>query len=297
MKNKVISHLLMFTIVVSAVGAVFLGARASTIQTKQVVQVVAHVATVKQDTTSLLKQSGSSASATSASTPRVLVFNGIGTSPTDTSLLVQLLAAHGFTYRLVNSAQVAAMSLNELASYRLILWPGGDSMTMTRNLSAATRENIREAVVTRGVNYVGFCAGAFMAVGLSTPTQGGWGLGIVPGKYLGLYTPAGIAHPSYATAATVNLRFPDGSHNEMYWQDGPALPTWSHGSISTYPNGQTAMGQMWSGKGFVVLSGVHPEATEGWFRAQHLTDSDGLDAAVAWNLIQAAVTQRPLPTF
>lgn len=227
-------------------------------------------------------------SGTTSSQIKALIFNGSGTSASDTQSIVGLVAAHGWSYQVVTSAQLETMSVTDIAQYRLIIWPGGDSNVMTSGLTAATRGRVRSAVVNYGVNYVGFCAGAWMAVG-PTPSASGpiWGLSIEPGDYLKIYHPNG----TLPTAAMVKTTFASGSTRDLVWWGGPYLWSTAGTVIARYPDGSAAITQADAGKGFVVLSGLHPEAPQDWRTGAGLVDSDGLDLDVAWSLIQSAANR------
>lgn len=228
-------------------------------------------------------------------TTDVLLFNGTGTDASNASALGQIAKSHGLTYRQITSSQLEQMTVDEMAAHGVIVWPGGNSTQMTNGLSGAARLRVREAVRVRGVNYVGYCAGAWMAVG-SEPRTGqapSFGLSLVTGQYLQTYYPDG----KNPTAAMVPVFFPDGSMRELVWWGGPYLPSFNGEVVARYETGEAAMGQGWGGKGFVVVTGPHPEAPWDWRTIENLTDPDGLDQDVAWNLMEAALKMKPLPAF
>ena len=80
--------------------------------------------------------------AIAASQP-VLLFNGTGTS-SDVSAVEGVLSNLSIGYNTANSAQIEALSEQQLAGYKLIIIPGGNSITIGQNLSAAVASNIRE---------------------------------------------------------------------------------------------------------------------------------------------------------
>lgn len=59
------------------------------------------------------------------------------------------------------------MSEPQLAGYKLIIIPGGNSITIGESLTPDTASMIRGAVQDYGVHYLGICAGAFFG-GYST---------------------------------------------------------------------------------------------------------------------------------
>jgi glutamine amidotransferase-like uncharacterized protein len=225
----------------------------------------------------------------------VLLFNGQGISTSDWQSTESLVKSLGLTYKLVNSAQMNAMSLDQVSDFGLIIVPGGERAGIMSGLSNAAQLNIRQAVRDRGVSYLGFCAGAFAAVGTlaKTNTVSETDLGVIYGSHLANWWPNGNTS---AIAAVVPVKFADGSSRSLVWWGGPATPEWSHGVIGRYSDGKPAISQSWFSKGFVILSGPHPEAPQGW-RNTAGTDPDGLDYVLAKKLITASLERQELPTF
>jgi Biotin-protein ligase, N terminal len=217
--------------------------------------------------------------ATSNWTPTVLLFNGYGTSGSDVAAVESILKQMHVSFATANSRQLEGMSQSEMARYRLFLVPGGNSITIGRNLSYRTTRNVHNAVVYDGMHYLGICAGAFFGGysiynGLDL-TKGVW-FHFYNDYYRGIYK------------AAVEISAPNGSRLDQYWQMGPQLSGW--GSIvGRYPNGSPAVVEGWSGKGYVVLSGVHPEAPADWRYGMHFTSSVAADNGFAKSLVWAAM--------
>jgi len=91
----------------------------------------------------------------------VLLFNGTGTSSSDVSAIEAVLATLGVAYTTADSTQLNAVSERQLGGYKLIIVPGGNSITIGENLSGDATSMIRGAVQMYGVHYLGVCAGAF----------------------------------------------------------------------------------------------------------------------------------------
>ena len=89
---------------------------------------------------------------------------------------------------------------------------------------------------------------------------------------------------------------PGASALDQYWEDGPELSGWGD-AIATYPDGTPAIAQGRVGRGWVILSGVHPEAPESWRRGLTFDTSATTDQAYAITLVRAALDRTPLPTF
>jgi hypothetical protein len=81
---------------------------------------------------------------------------------------------------------------------------------------------------------------------------------------------------------------------EQYWEDGPQLSGWG-AVVGRYPDGTPAIVEGQSGSGFVILSGVHPEAPASWRRGLSFATPVSVDHAYAATLIRAALTRTFLP--
>lgn len=225
----------------------------------------------------------------------VLLFNGTGVSTSDWQSTEQIIQDHGWSYQLVNSAQLNAMSLDEIGSFGAIVVPGGSGGSIAGGITSAAQLRLRQAVRDRGVGYVGFCAGAWVAVGpeSSGDSVAGYGFAVAPGNVLDAFYPGGNTS---LTAAMVPVSLPDGSSRQLVWWGGPSTPEWAGGVIGRYDDGTPAISETLSGKGFVVISGPHPEAPQGW-RATAGNDSDGLDYDLAIAMIDSAITRKPMKAF
>jgi hypothetical protein len=225
----------------------------------------------------------------------VLLFNGIGVDTSDWQNTEAIIKSDGLSYKLANSAQLNAMTLQQMLQFRAMVVPGGVGQTITNALTTATRIRVRQAVRDHGLNYVGICAGAWVAVG---PEANGnqtaaYGMSIAydPG-YLKLYYPNG----TLPTAAIVNTNFANGTSRRLVWWGGPYTPNWAGGVVARYSSGEPAISQKMAGKGFVIIAGPHPEAPQSW-RNTAGYDSDGLDYPVFLDMVHAALEQKPLPTY
>jgi glutamine amidotransferase-like uncharacterized protein len=215
-----------------------------------------------------------------------LVFNGTGTSASDTASVVNILTTHGLTHKTVTSAQLNALSAADLRSYGLIIWPGGVAKQQNDSLTAVTLNRVYSAVHDDGVGYVGFCAGAFEA-----GNYGSWGLGLTSQgfDYYQLESQGVVT-------AMVDATFANGSVRSLVWYGGPQLNGFGK-IVAKYADGNPAIAEDEVGKGYVVLSGPHPEAPQGWRDGPGLTDRDGLDYDIALELFKAALHHVPLSSF
>ncbi|MEO5969000.1 MAG: hypothetical protein ABIQ95_03665 [Bdellovibrionia bacterium] len=226
-----------------------------------------------------------------------LIYNGDMTANGDPEAITEILDNHEVTYQLASSEEFNAMTAEDFSKFGIIIWPGGYAGYMSESLLPATRELISKAVTEQGVGFVGFCAGAFMAVSpAALPGEEGpaWGLGIVPDDILPYYH----LEDEGTEYAMVDLKLADQSIRSVLWWGGPILPEFPHGVIARYTDtGEPAIAETWAGKGLVVLAAPHPESPENWRTKLGLIDADGLDQDIAWEMFEAALTHKPMPTL
>lgn len=195
----------------------------------------------------------------------------------------------------MTSDELDRMSLDELSQFKMLIFPGGGGSTQANSLGADTHARLRAAVQERGVSYIGFCAGAFIAVA-PAPESGkdvSYGFGIVNGPFLDYYY---LENQGKLISMTLES-FADGTKRDLLWYGGPVTPNTAGGVVAKYPNGDPAITQIWSGKGFVMLSAIHPAAPQRIRDLYGLRDSDGLDYELTWKLLDSAINQRPLQAF
>jgi glutamine amidotransferase-like uncharacterized protein len=212
-----------------------------------------------------------------------LLFNGHGASPGDVEAFEALLTRAHLNYTTANSSDLNSMTEAGLRTHRLLIIPGGNFIDIGNGLSPAASANIRNAV-RNGLHYAGICAGAFMA-------------GASPPNAINL---TGIRYPFYAAESrgirktAVVISTPGEPPLDQFWEDGPQLRGWGE-VVSKYPDGTPATVQGAFGSGWVVLTGIHPEAPASWRRDIVFASSVSDDNAYAERLIRAALNRTPLP--
>jgi hypothetical protein len=217
----------------------------------------------------------------------VLLYNGTGASSTDVSAIEGVLGTLGVGYATADSGQLNAMTEPQLGGYKLIIIPGGNSITIGESLTTETASMIRDAVAQYGLHYLGICAGAFC---------GGYSI------YNGVDLTGGVSFNFYAAEfqgtheEPVEISLPDSSPLDMYWQDGPQLSGWG-AVVAKFPDGTPAIVDGQSGNGFVIFTGVHPEAPASWRGSMVFTTPVSVDQAYAGTVIQAALNGTMLPHF
>jgi len=218
----------------------------------------------------------------------ILLFTGTGTSPGDIAALETILDTNHLDYATVSSAELNAMAEEEVRRYRLLIVPGGNFVDMGKSLTPTTTANIRNGVQS-GLNYLGICAGAFLAGSFPQPYNS---VNLTSGVQFGFYAVASRGVRKTAVAITVA----GGPTLDQYWEDGPQLSGWG-AVVAKYPDGTPAVVQGTSGNGWVILTGVHPEATESWRRGMTFSTPSSTDNAFAATLIQAALNRISLSHF
>ena len=226
------------------------------------------------------------ASPVSNTVPPILLFNGTGTSPNDVAAVETILKDGHLDYFTVNSRQLNRMSESQLMAYRLLIVPGGNYIHIGDSLTKSTTANIRNAV-QGGLNYLGICAGGLLAGNASCNS-----LNLTSGVRFGFYAEVnrGIhkAAVPIACVGTPTL--------EYYWEDGPQFTGWGE-VVGKYPDGTPAIVEGMSGKGWAILSGVHPEAPANWRNGMNFTTPAIVDNAYAGKLIDAALHRTMLPHY
>ncbi|MBI1765579.1 MAG: hypothetical protein HYR56_29535 [Acidobacteria bacterium] len=216
----------------------------------------------------------------------LLLFNGTGTSPNDVVAVETILKDNHLKYSTANSRQLNGMSEAQLMAYRLLIIPGGNYINIGNGLTSSTTQNIHNAV-QGGLNYLGICAGGLLAG--DAPSNS---LRLTPGVRFDFYAVVNRNIHKAAVAITVA-----GSPAlEHYWEDGPQFTGWG-ALVGKYPDGTPAIVEGMSGKGWVILSGVHPEAPEHWRGGMSFATPASLDNAYAGTLIDAALNRTQLPHY
>jgi glutamine amidotransferase PdxT len=223
-----------------------------------------------------------------AATPTVLLFIGTGTSSGDVSAVKTILGNLKLTYATATTSQLNAMSESTLKTYKLFLMPGGNAVTISQNLSSKTTTNIHNAIVNDGMHYLGICAGAFFAGDSSY-------------NYLSLTSP-GVWFNFYGdyfkgiSKEAVEVKASDGTKLDQYWENGPQLTGFGN-IVGKYPDGTPAIVEGKSGKGWLILSGVHPEAPDSWRGGMNFSTPASVDNAYAQTLVTAAINGTSLAHF
>ena len=220
-----------------------------------------------------------------AAQAEILLYDGPGTSPGDVAAIEALLADNRLAFMRANSAELDAMPPMALTRFRLIIVPGGDFVSMARNMSGPTAAGIRSAVRS-GVSYLGICAGGFLAGRVYDN-----GLDLTGVKF-GFYSAEGRG----IRKAAVPIATAGGPTLEQYWEDGPQFTGWG-AVIARYPDRTPAIVEGRAGRGRVILTGIHGEAPESWRAGMRFATPVRVDNDYAARLIRAALADQPLAHY
>jgi len=216
----------------------------------------------------------------------ILLFNGTGTSPSDVAAVETILNSNHLNYSTVNSSQLNEMGESQIRGYRLLIVPGGNFIDIGNSLTSSATANIRNAV-QNGLNYLGICAGGFFA-----GNSGYNGLNLTSGVRFSFYA----AESRGIRKAAVAIAGAGAPALDQYWEDGPQFTGWG-AVVGKYPDGTPAIVEGTFGSGYVILTGVHPEAPAGWRRGMTFTTPASVDNAYAGMLIHAALNRAPLSHY
>jgi hypothetical protein len=216
----------------------------------------------------------------------ILLFNGTGASPGDVAAFESVLDSQRLDFSTVDSRELNGMTESQIRQHRLLLVPGGNFIHMGNGLSPDTAAHIR-AAIGNGLNYLGVCAGAFFAG--NSPYNG---LNVTSGSRFGFYA----AEARGIRKAAVAITTAGGQTLDQYWEDGPQLTGWG-AVVDRYPDGTPATVEASFGNGWVILTGVHPEAPANWRRGMDFRTPVDIDNAYAATLIHAALNREVLPHY
>jgi glutamine amidotransferase-like uncharacterized protein len=189
-------------------------------------------------------------------------------------------------YSAVDSAELNGMSGSQFREYHLLIVPGGNFVRIGNSLTSNTTANIRNAI-RNGLNYLGICAGAFFAG--NSPYNG---LNLTSGSRFGFYA----AEARGIRKAALPITVAGGPTLDQYWEDGPQLTGWGV-VVGRYPDGTPAIVEGTFGSGWLILTGVHPEAPASWRRGLDFRTPADTDRAYAETLIRAALNREWLSHY
>jgi glutamine amidotransferase-like uncharacterized protein len=218
----------------------------------------------------------------------ILLFTGTGTSANDAKAIETLLVSNHLDFSTVSSSELNGMKEEDLERYLLLIIPGGNFVDIGNGLTSSTTANVRDAV-HKGLNYLGVCAGAFLAGNFPVPYKS---FNLTSGVKFGFY--AEENRGVHKAAVAINVA--GGPTLDQYWEDGPQLAGWG-AVVGKYPDGTPAIVEGTFGAGWMILTGVHAEAPESWRDGMTFKTPATDDNTYAGTLIQAALNRTPLSHF
>jgi glutamine amidotransferase-like uncharacterized protein len=227
------------------------------------------------------------ASTDKAKTP-ILLFTGTGSSPNDVKAIETLLVSNHLDFSTISSSELNGMKEEDLRRYQLLILLGGNFVNIGSGLTSSTTANVRDAV-HNGLNYLGVCAGAFLAGNFPAPYKS---FNLTSGVKFGFYADENRGLRKAAEAITIA----GGPTLDQYWEDGPQLAGWG-AVVGKYPDGTPAIVEGTFGNGWMILTGVHAEAPESWRDGMTFKTPATEDNSYASTLIQAALNRTPLSHF
>lgn len=213
----------------------------------------------------------------------ILLFAGAGTSRNDVAEIENILRAEHLRYATADSRQFNNLSPEALGAYQLLIVPGGNFIDIGNSLTPEACARVRDRVVHGGLRYLGICAGAILA----GHNAGYNSFDIATGVHFPFY--AASAQGLRKTVAPVTIAGETAGPIEQYWEDGPQLTGWGT-AAGKYPDGTPAIAEGPAGKGWMLLTGVHPEAPESWRRGMGFQQPVEVSRGLAVRLIHAAFT-------
>lgn len=218
--------------------------------------------------------------------PAILLFSGTGTSPNGVKAVEAVLQDRHLHYATADSQQLNDMDESQLRAYQLLILPGGHYINMGNSLTPGATAIVHHAV-QGGLNYLGICAGGLLAGDASCNS-----LNLTAGVRFGFYK---VVNQGIHKAA-VEITGVEPPALDHYWEDGPEFTGWG-AVVGKYPDGTPAIVEGNSGKGWVILSGVHPEAPANWRNGMAFTTPASQAHAYAGTLIDAALHGTRLPHY
>ena len=207
-----------------------------------------------------------------------VIFNGPTICKGCETALGKVMRKRGLQVKYVHPGESKPELLSRAAIYMV---PGGEDVDhLDQGWTPEDRQAIRDYFKNGGL-YYGVCLGGYWA-GDWPGTQKGF-------ESLGIISAHVIAYSKTTESRVEKINWL-GQTRYAYFQDGPAF-IFSDPSpaqiFATYEDGSVATFISTYGQGRVAISGVHFEAPEYWYRADHLRDPDPRHGELGEELLDA----------
>ncbi len=221
---------------------------------------------------------------------RALIYTGASTWFAEVDSLERNLRDHGMAYEEQDASVLNFWDETELSRFNLLIIAGGYAPSLTSELKPELRSLFRAAVRAGQMGYLGFCAGAWLAVSPPEPTSEDrkYGIGFIDGPVQQIGPP----EREGLTFSVIEALLGDGRTRRLLWWGGPTTPSPTEGEgsvLARYPDGSPAISKMRAGLGWIVISGLHPTATPEILASIGSSDLEPVAPDFTWSLIQAAL--------
>jgi hypothetical protein len=221
---------------------------------------------------------------------RAMIYIGSSTWMAEADSIEQTLRTHHYSYQEWTPSQLNQAQGVELEMYQLLIIPGGYAPGLVSELSVDARAMLRTAVREGIMDYLGFCAGAWLAVSPPEPDSDhrSYGIGFIDGP-MQRHAPMEDAGGDYGL---VEARLWDGSVRKLLWWGGPSTPEAAQEGetvLARYPGGEPAISVLRAGKGRAVLSGLHPTATQAVLNSIGVQSSESIAPDITLQLVKRAL--------
>jgi glutamine amidotransferase-like uncharacterized protein len=220
------------------------------------------------------------------SQPLALVYRGPAGCPDCSQAVAALLERSKWNFRVeyVGPNEQLHLTAALLKTATLYAQPGGGNDLNSAYDYMKHDVSLIQNFVRSGGHYLGFCMGGYLAG--ATP-----GFKLLPGDTDEFIITKGASVKTIADTTTpIYWR---GQRRTMYFQDGPYFILYHHPArlqiLARYTNGKIAALVTPYGKGWVGVTGPHPEATAQWYSRYHLVAPAGLNNDLGQDLINTVM--------
>jgi hypothetical protein len=225
-----------------------------------------------------------------ADSPKAMIYVGQSTWIAEVESIETSLVALGYGYKEVAAHDLVLFRDDDWSEYQLLIVAGGHAPSISQEIPSDIRERIQKQVGLEQLNYLGFCAGAWLAV--SPPNlafvDGRYGFGFLDGPIPQPGPPASEGHDYVLVEAMLR----EGGVRKLLWWGGPITPEvrpdlgWVH---ARYPGGAPAISQIQVGQNWVTLSGLHPTATAAILMSIGMESRESIAPDLTQTLIQMSL--------
>ncbi|GAO18175.1 uncharacterized protein UV8b_01244 [Ustilaginoidea virens] len=243
-----------------------------------------------------------------ATQPLALVYRGPSSCKGCSEAAATLLQSspQNFSVTFVGPNEGTGISADVLSKAAAYVQPGGPDLTAAYNELQDHAPEIRD-FVNNGGRYLGFCLGAFLAgnspgfdllpSGASTDAERKMDNSQVTGTEDTIIQ----VDWTFRTKVSAFSRGETAKAQWIYFQDGAVInglpDDGNHTILGRYSqNGNVAASLTPYGKGWVAVTGPHPEAPKDWYKAYRIENPDGMKFDIGYDFVNAAMEAGPVPT-